>query len=335
MSNIETISQPLVSVVTPVYNAEKYLAECIESVLTQTYQNWELVVVNNCSTDRSLEIAQQYSNNDSRIRIHNNTKFLSLMQNWNYSICQISRTSKYCKVIHADDWLFPECIAKMVEVAEKNPSVGIVGSYRLDENRITLDGLPYPSIVVSGRQICKRHLLGDIYVFGSPSSILIRSEIIHKRNPFYAESYLHADKEACYDILKDYDFGFVHQVLTFTRRHNESVTSKSSRYNTRRIGRIAILKKYGPVYLSKTEYENRFKRTIKNYYRFLSRSIFELRDYDFWNYQKKELKKIGLSFSPAKLVKATIIESLDVKSVGKKMIRALQDKKKTKHAKRK
>ena len=62
-------SQPLISVVTPVYNTEKYLAECIASVLGQTYQNWEYVIVNNCSTDKSLEIAQRYVQEIPRIRV--------------------------------------------------------------------------------------------------------------------------------------------------------------------------------------------------------------------------------------------------------------------------
>lgn len=53
--------QPLVSILTPVYNGEEYLAECIESVLGQTYQNWEYCIVNNCSTDRTLEIANGYA----------------------------------------------------------------------------------------------------------------------------------------------------------------------------------------------------------------------------------------------------------------------------------
>ena len=52
--------QPLVSVLTPVYNGEDFLEECIESVLSQTYQNWEYLIVNNCSKDRTLEIALKY-----------------------------------------------------------------------------------------------------------------------------------------------------------------------------------------------------------------------------------------------------------------------------------
>ena len=113
--------KPLVSVVTPVYNAEKYLAECIESVLAQTYNNWDYVIVNNCSKDGSLEIANEYARQDSRIRVHNNTEFLSMVQNFNHSLLQISADSKYCKVLHADDLLLPECLMQMVALAEQNP----------------------------------------------------------------------------------------------------------------------------------------------------------------------------------------------------------------------
>jgi len=147
--------QPLVSIITPVYNTEKYLSECIESVVNQTYQNWEYIIVNNCSTDGSLQIARNYETQDDRIRVYDNRKFLNLMQNWNHAMRQISRESSYCKVVHADDTIFPECIERMVEVAEKYPSVGIVGSYRLDENQVNLDGLAYPENFFSGKEICR------------------------------------------------------------------------------------------------------------------------------------------------------------------------------------
>ena len=61
-------SMPLVSVITPFYNTREYLAECIESVLRQTYTNWEYIFVNNCSTDGSEEIVQQLRAIDSRTR---------------------------------------------------------------------------------------------------------------------------------------------------------------------------------------------------------------------------------------------------------------------------
>jgi glycosyltransferase involved in cell wall biosynthesis len=80
------MSEPLVSIVTPVYNTDKYLAECIESVLAQTYKNWDYLIVNNRSTDKSLEIAESYARKEPRIRIHTMSEFLSLMKNWNHAM---------------------------------------------------------------------------------------------------------------------------------------------------------------------------------------------------------------------------------------------------------
>ena len=323
-------SQPLVSVVTPVYNTEKYLAECIESVLAQTYKNWEYVIVNNCSTDRSLEVAQHYAQQDARIRIHNNDEFLNQFQNWNHAMRQISPESKYCKVVHADDWLFPECIARMVELAEAHPSVGIVGAYRLDEKWVNLDGLPYPSTVISGREICRLSLLGGPSVFGSPTSLVIRSDIIRSREVFYDESIIHADKEICFDILQDHDFGFVHQILTFTRRHNESVTSLTNRFNTRRLANFIIFLRYGPVYLNGEEYEKRLEQVLENYHRFLARSVFELNEREFWNYHRNELTKLGHPPSAIRLIKALFLELLDLRETARRIRLAIQHKKRQK-----
>ena len=323
-------SQPLVSVVTPVYNTEKYLAECIESVLAQTYKNWEYVIVNNCSTDRSLEVAQHYAQQDARIRIHNNDEFLNQFQNWNHAMRQISPESKYCKVVHADDWLFPECIARMVELAEAHPSVGIVGAYRLDEKWVNLDGLPYPSTVISGREICRLSLLGGPSVFGSPTSLVIRSDIIRSREVFYDESIIHADKEICFDILQDHDFGFVHQILTFTRRHNESVTSLTNRFNTRRLANFIIFLRYGPVYLNGEEYEKRLEQVLENYHRFLARSVFELNEREFWNYHRNELTKLGYPPSAIRLIKALFLELLDLRETARRIRLAIQHKKRQK-----
>jgi glycosyltransferase involved in cell wall biosynthesis len=319
-------SQPFVSIVTPVYNAEKYLNECIESVLNQTYQNWEYVIVNNCSTDNSKEIAIKYSKKDKRIRVHDNKKFLKLMQNWNYSMHQISPKSKYCKVVHADDWLFPECIEKMVEVAEKNTSVGIVSAYRLDETRINLDGLPYPSTIVSGRLICRLSLLENIYVFGSPTSTLIRSSNIRARDKFYEEHSIHADEEVCYEILKKADLGFVHKVLTYTRRHNESVTSLIKIYNTHKIRMLIVLKKYGSFFLNKEEYNQRLKRLINNHHKYLGHSIFELKNKDFFNYHINELHKLGIKLNYFKLMVAVIKELLNPLDTFKIVIKNIKKK---------
>src|SRR6185503_300851 len=139
---------PLVSVVTPVYNGERHLVECIESVLAQTYERWEHTIVDNCSTDRTREIAERYAKKDARIRVHPNSTFVDLLPNHNIAFRQISPAAAYCKVVQADDWIFPECLERMVAVAEAHPTVGVVGAYRLDGAKVDCDGLPYPSTLV-------------------------------------------------------------------------------------------------------------------------------------------------------------------------------------------
>src|SRR5262245_52267426 len=99
---------PLVSVVTPVYNGERYLAECIESVLNQRYNNWEYIIVNNRSTDGTLGIANRYASTDARVRVHTNEAFVDAIGNHNIAVGLISPGSKYCKVLSADDWITPD-----------------------------------------------------------------------------------------------------------------------------------------------------------------------------------------------------------------------------------
>jgi hypothetical protein len=241
------------------------------------------------------------------------------MPNWNLAISRISPDSKYCKVVHADDWIFPECLEKMINLAENNPSVGMVSAYRLDEQTVNLDGLPYPSTVISGHEICRRSLLGGPYLFGSPTSILIRSDLIRKRRPFYNESHIHADKEACFDILQESDFGFVHQVLTFTRRHNEAETTSSKMYNTYRVGKLFLLKKYGPIYLRRDEYRGRLKRVIDNYHTYLVQSAFELKTIDFIHHHRNALKQMGVTLDPLKLVLAFVKQLLNPLDAARKL----------------
>lgn len=299
-------AKPLTSVVTPVYNGARYLPECIESVLSQTYSRWEYIIVNNLSTDETLEIALHYAERDSRIRVITNNEFLSSLQNHNAALHQISPDSKYCKIVHADDWIFPECLEKMVKVAEENPSVGLVGAYALEGTKIRYDGLPYPSTVVPGWQMCRSRLLGGPYVFGTPTTLLIRSEIIKGSGEYYGD-YLHADLEACYRVLQDHDFGFVHQVLTFSRVHPEQQSSIARKYNYYLPAAIDVLKKFGPVYLTDAEYETVFKNKINKYYIYLAKSLLAGMGRDFWNYHRNEFKRMGLKFNPARFPRALAI----------------------------
>lgn len=298
---MKTVSFPLVSIMTPAYNCQEYIEECIESVVRQAYPNWEYTIINNCSTDNTLAIAQRYARQDKRITVYTTPRYLSQLQNWNHGLRLINPQSTYCKVLHADDWLYPECLQKMVEVAEQHPHVGIVGAYRIDENVVNQDGLAPHCVQISGREICKRYLLDTLYVFGSPSTLLFRSCIIRQHDPFYDESNIHADTDICLKVLADWDFGFVHQVLTYTRRHNESSSAFIKQFDTRRIERMVNLEKYGSKYLESRELRKRKRKLSMNYHRFLARKFFELKSLDYWKHHQRELKNAGTSIQLFKL----------------------------------
>src|SRR5215472_1990156 len=300
------VMQPLVSIVTPVYNCADHFAESIESILAQTHQNWECIVVNNCSTDASAEIARSYAAKDSRIRVHDNEKFLRAVANQNAGLRLISPSSKYCKIVFADDWIFPECLQRMVAVAEEHPSVGVVGAYGLMGRQVMWAGLPYPSAKISGREVCRKYFLEDLYVFGTPHSVLFRSDLVRSNDPFYNESNLHADSEACCALVKSCDFGFVHQVLTFTRPRAGSLREFTNEINTLIVGRLHDLVTHGPDYLTPEEFKTCLDQKLSEYYEFLARSVVRRRDKKFWEYHKRKLKDAGVGFDRARLARATL-----------------------------
>ncbi len=308
--------KPLVSVVTPVHNGERYLRECIESVLSQTYTNWDYTIVNNCSTDGTLRIAEEYAARNSRIRIHNNETFVRVIASHNIAFRQISPQSEYCKVVAADDWLFPECLEKMVDLAAKHPSVAIVGAYGLYGQPgvgVAWVGLPYPSAVVpGGREACRLRLLEGQYVFGTPTSVLYRSDIVRSRHAFYNESNFHADSEACFEFLGNRDFGFVHQILTFRRMQEGSLTSLSKRLNTYLPGVLYELVNYGSKYLSDDELKSRTKEHLGDYYRYLGKQIYTWPGREFLSFHRGKLAEVGYPLSVWGLTFAAISYALDL-----------------------
>jgi glycosyltransferase involved in cell wall biosynthesis len=304
---------PLVSVVTPVYNGEEFLPQCIESVLAQTYQNWDFTIVNNCSTDDSLRVCLKYAAIDRRIRVVTNPSFLKIIENHNRTLSYVSAQAKYCKVLFADDWLFPTCIEEMVANAERHPSVGIVSSFALAGDRVLSAGLPFPSYVVDGREICRRKLAGGVDVFGTPTAQLYRADLVRRRSKFFNEQNLHADTEACLDVLQDSDFGFVHQVLSFSRPRPQSNDALANSFETRSLGGLIIFLKYGPIYLNRDEYTCYLKNRMKEYHRVLAKNVLRCRSRAFWRFHQETLRVLGLKLD----------RSLLAVSVGRDLVRML------------
>jgi len=314
-----------------VYNGEKYIAECIESVLAQTYPHWEYIILDNCSEDRTNEIAKQYAEKDSRIIVYRNSKLVDVITNHNKAYEKMSPGSKYCKLLQADDWMFPNCLEKMTQLAEEHPTIGVIGSYSLAGKHVRNDGLPYSDTIISGHSIGRETLLDNYYLFWSPSSLMIRSDLIRDRKPFYNPEYLHADVDTLYILLKNCDFGFIHQVLTFIRVHEDSLTSIVTKpMNRMKLSNLHLFIMHGKTYLSPNEFKQNFEKKMKAYYFFLASNAFDMREDDFWQYHKEWLKKIGIHFNKGKLTKAIInlFVSEPKKSIVK-IYRALYQKKRS------
>lgn len=306
-------SEPLVSVVIPVYNGEEFIEKAIRSVQAQTYQNWDLTVGNNHSKDRTLAIAQELAAQDPRIRVVTYPKFVGVVESHNNAFTLASEQAKYCKCLDADDWLFPECIEELVKVAEAHPTVGMVTSYVLCGARVGFDGLPYPSTFMTGREVCRRRFLQNIMVFGGPSASLIRTDILRIKRPFYPLGNYHGDNEAYIDLLKDHDFGYVHQVLSYNLRGDKSrTTSYLDRVDSHLAGYILELTKYGPFFLTPEELAARLKERWREYYRFLGRAVFELRGREYWHYHAVHMRELGYPLNYPRVALWALYRFLDV-----------------------
>lgn len=303
---------PRVSVVTPFYNAEAFLEDCIRSVLTQTFTDFEYVLLDNCSTDDSLEIAARYASIDDRIRLISNEQHLTQVDNYNTALAAISPQSSYCKIVQADDWLFKRCLEDMVAIAIANPTIGIVSSYRLAGTVVREVGLHYDCTVVSGREICRKQLLEGSHFFGSPTTLLIRADIVRRRQPFYEVGRLHEDTESCYDILKDHDFGFVHQVLSYSRTDNDSIMRRLREFNPALLDRLIVVRRFGPLYLNMQEYKTCWCECESRYLRFLGESVLRGRNLAFWEHQRRGWRQIGYKPGRARLLGEAILVFFDL-----------------------
>jgi glycosyltransferase involved in cell wall biosynthesis len=306
------MTEPFVSVVTPVYNDEPYLEEAIKSVLAQTHQDFEYIVCNNHSKDRSGEIAGDWAARDPRIRVVKPPEFLPQAKNFNYALQQISPRSKHTKMLLSDDWLYPECVAKMSAVAEADPRISLVSAYRLIETRPDCFGVPVTRTVFDGREVVRWQLLGTTYPFGSQTTVLYSSEAIRKRAPrFFPEDRFFFDVDIAIRMLADTDFGFVHQVLSYSRYQPDAITDVASNFNSWPLLHYVMVEQYGRDFLSAEEFAARYAEVTAAMYQGLGEEVLKevvrlKKKKGFWEFQKKHLGDIGVEVRPELLARGIV-----------------------------
>lgn len=258
-------SEPLVSVVTPVYNDADYLTECVTSVLNQTYSNWEYAIVDNASTDETPEIAARFAASESRIRHVRFDEFVNSNENHNRAFRAIDPGSEFCKVVSADDWLFPECLKRMVAAAKASETVGLVTSYRLSDDGVDCVALPYWQVFATGKEITRQILVQGPVILGVPTAMLFRSDLVRERDPFFDGRYWLADNEAALWTLSRSDLGYVHQVLTFQRRQPGRVFDWANNMATSFAEHICFHLRYGPAVVEPDEYRHKLRLKLRRY----------------------------------------------------------------------
>lgn len=174
---------PKVSIVIPAYNNVQYIAETLDSVLNQTYEDYEVVIADHSSVDGTMEVIQRYSGNP-RLRILSPTPTGGGAQaNWNRVSSEAKGT--YLKLVCGDDTIIPTAIAEQVSAFEKYPTAVLVASQRdlVDSsgaNFITGRGLQGISGLVSGSKAVRATVVAGSNIFGEPACVMFRRELLEK-----------------------------------------------------------------------------------------------------------------------------------------------------------
>jgi glycosyltransferase involved in cell wall biosynthesis len=209
--------QPLVSVIIPVYNTEKYVGEAIESILNQTYKNLEILILDDASTDRTPEIVEEYAKKDLRIKVFHNEKNLNIAGNRNKGV-NLSR-GKYIIWQDADDISAPTRVEKQVKLMEENPEVGICGGYIHSFNEHGLmDTRMYDE--------SDGPLRNNIFKFSpvAQPSAIVRKECFDTLGNYNLSLPAAEDLDFSFRVGTKYKFANVQEVVILYREHQSSNT---------------------------------------------------------------------------------------------------------------
>lgn len=159
---------PVVSILMTSYNREQYIADAIRSVLSSTYQDWELIICDDCSTDRTVAIARETAGDDPRIRLYVNEQNLRQFQNRNKAASYAR--GKYIKYLDSDDLFYPEGLKTMVELMEANPSAGL--GYCCPDHMVEH---PIPHLY-SSEEMYKEHYFVNGVLLRGPTVTIVRTD---------------------------------------------------------------------------------------------------------------------------------------------------------------
>jgi glycosyltransferase involved in cell wall biosynthesis len=248
-------SRPLVSICVPTYNGEKWLRECLNSALEQTYDHLEVLVLDDVSADSTVSIARSFQ--DERIRVAVNPQNRGLVGNWNESIRQAK--GDLIKFLFQDDTLYPACVEKLVGMFEAYPQLGLVFARRdivveadapaeLAQRLLSNYGelhLKFAALreVTPGRELFAEHFDKRLYLtcIAEPPSTLIRKTVFQKLGLFNPRLHQICDIEMWLRIMFFFDIGFVDEKLSSYRFHDQAATASNNATGKNKSDRFWLL----------------------------------------------------------------------------------------------
>ena len=212
-----------ISVIMTAYNSERYLSFAIESILTQTFRDFEFIIVNDGSTDSSLEIIQRFQTQDPRIRIIDQTN-QGITKSLNNAINLVQ--GKYIARMDADDISMPTRLEKQYQFMETHPEIAVCGSRALiiDEDG---DAIRNDRVVCTHENIEKRHLLGKCSL--KHPSVIIRTDILRKVNGYNEDLPYAQDFDLWLRIGEIGKLENLREPLIKYRRCSDSISSRKKR----------------------------------------------------------------------------------------------------------
>ena len=270
-----TLDIPFVSICIPVYNGEKFLYEAIESALKQSFQDFEVVIVDNASTDGTQFIVEEIASADRRIRYFRNDSNIGIVGNFN--ACLRHARGKYIKFLCADDLLLSTCIEDMVRELDTNPFVSLVVAGRLivDENGLRVDERRYAKTetIISGMSVINRCLFGAKYI-GEPTAVMFQREMAVRG---FREDLSHLmDLEMWFYLLEKGDLATLPAPMCAIRRHAGQMTVQSIKSGALIENNVRLFDDYGKKpYIHKSWLNSTTRRFRMAYRVWISRKHLE------------------------------------------------------------
>lgn len=228
---------PLVSILIPVYNREKYVGEAIESAINQTYKNIEVIIVDNCSTDNTWRILLDYQHQDERIHIFQNDRNLGPVYNW--IECFKRAKGEYSKILWSDDWMSLDFVENALSVFNEDISFVISAQQIITNDKEVLSNVVYWKDKYSQREYLENALLYNKHSFPlSPGCAIFRTKdilnnfIVDIPNQDGLDSKKNGAGNDLYLFLKialHYPYiGVVPNSISYFRAHKESFSVASN-----------------------------------------------------------------------------------------------------------